>query len=63
MVAEKLRDISTEWQRSSTVKTGIRATLHPSYAILQEKEKKSKQLTLHSFLLSFEPSSWPSSAK
>jgi len=36
---------------------------HPYYEILPEKEKKSKQLTLHSFLTSSEPRPWSSSAK
>jgi hypothetical protein len=51
----------SEWDRSSMVKRDIRAMLHPYYEILQEKKKKSKQLTLHYFLISSEP--WPSSAK
>jgi len=50
MAAEKLCDIDPEWERSSTVKRGIRTLLNPYYEILQEKKKKSKQLTLHSFL-------------
>jgi len=54
--AEKLCDIDPEWERSSTVKRGIRAMLHPYYEILQEK-KKSKQMTLHSFSMSSE--AWP----
>jgi len=37
--------------------------LHPYYEILQEKKKKSKQLTLHSFLMSSEPRPGPSSGK
>ena len=63
MAAEKLCDIDPDWERSSTVKRGIRAVLHPYYEILQEKKKKSKQLMLHSFLMSSEPWPWPSSAK
>ena len=63
MAADKLCDIDPEWERSSTVKTGLRAMLRPYYEILQEKKKKSKQLTLHSFLISSEPRPWPSSAK
>jgi len=35
--------------------------LHPYYEILQEKKKKSKQITLHSFLMSSEPRPGPSS--
>jgi hypothetical protein len=49
MTAEKLCDINPNWERSSTVKRGIRAILHPYYEILQEKKKKSKELTLRSF--------------
>ena len=63
MAPEKLCDIDPDWERSSTVKRGIRAVLHPYYEILQEKKKKSKQLMLHSFLMSSEPWPWPSSAK
>jgi hypothetical protein len=63
MAAEKLCDIDTEWECSSTVKRGITAMLHPHYEILQEKKKKSEQLTFYSFLLSSEPWPWPSSAK
>ena len=63
MGAEKLCDINPEWECSSTVKRGIRAMLHPYYEILQEKQKKSKQLLLHSFLMSSEPRPGPSSAK
>jgi len=37
--------------------------LHPYYEILQEKTNKSKQLTLHSFLMSSEPWPWSSSGK
>jgi len=54
MTAEKLCDIDPEWERSSTVKRGIRTTLHPYYEILPEK-KKSKQVTLRSFSMSSEP--------
>ena len=63
MAAEKLCDIDPDWERSYTVKWGVRAMLHTYYEILQEKKKKSKQLTLKSFLMSSEPRSWPSSAK
>jgi hypothetical protein len=63
MAAEKLCDIDPDWERSSTVKRGIRAMLHPYYEILQEKMKKSKHLTLHSVLVSSEPRAGPSSAK
>jgi len=50
MAAEKLCYIDPDWERSSTVKRGIRTVLYPYYDIMQEKKKKSKQLTLHSFL-------------
>ena len=63
MAAEQLCDIDPDWERSSTVKRDITAMLHPYYEILQEKMKKSKQLTLHSFLMSSEPRPGPSSAK
>jgi len=63
MAAEKLCDIDPDWERSSTVKRGIRAMLHPYYEILQEKKRKSKQLTPHSFFMSSEPQPGPSSAK
>jgi len=63
MASEQLCDIDPDWERSSTVKRDIRAMLHPYYEILQEKKKKSKQLTLHSFFLSSEPRPGPSSAK
>jgi len=65
MAAEKLCDIDHEWEHCCTVKRGIRAMLHLYYEILQEKkkEKKSKQLTLCSFLMSSETWPWPSSAK
>jgi len=63
MAAEKLFEIDPEWECSCTVKRGIRAMLHPCYEILQEKLKKSKQLTLHFFLMSSEPRPGPFSAK
>jgi len=63
MAAEKLCDIDPEWKRSSTVKRGIRAMLHPYYEILREKKKKSKHLMLNSFFMSSELWPWPSSAK
>ena len=63
VATEKLCDIDSDWERSSTVKRGIRAMLHPSYEILQGKKKKSKQLTLPSFLMSSEPQPGPPSAK
>jgi len=63
MAAAKLCDIDPEWERSSTVKRGTTAMLHPYYEILQEKKNKSKQLPLHSFLMSSEPRPWLSSAK
>jgi len=44
-------------------KKGHKAMLHPYYEILQEKKKRSKQLTLHSFLISSEPWLGPPSAK
>ena len=50
MAAEKLCDIDHDWECSSTVKWGIRAMLHSYYEILQEKKKKSKQVTLTFFL-------------
>ena len=40
MAAEKLCDIDPDWERSSTVKRGIRTVLNPYYEILQEKKKK-----------------------
>jgi len=57
MAAEKFCDFNPDWECSSTVKRGIRAMLHPYYEILQEKKKKLKQLTFHSFLMSSGPSS------
>ena len=63
MAAEKLCDINPDWERSSTVKRGTTAMLHPCYEMLQEKKKKSKQLMSHYFLMSFEPWPWPTSAK
>jgi hypothetical protein len=45
------------------VNSGIRAMLHSYYEILQEMEKKSKHLTLHSFFMSSDPQPGPSSAK
>ena len=62
MTAEKLCDIQPDWEYSSKVKRSIRAMLQPYYEILQEK-KKSKQLTLNSFLVSSEPRPGPFSAK
>jgi len=56
-------EIDPEWEGSSTVKRGIRVMLHPYYEILLVKKKKSKQLTLHSFLVSSEPRAGPPSAK
>jgi hypothetical protein len=50
VAAEKLCDLDPDWERSSTLKRSTGAMLHPFYEILQEKKKKSKQLTLHSFL-------------
>jgi len=63
MSAEKLCDIDPDWERSCTVKRGIRAMLHPYYKVLQEEKKKLKQLTLRSFLMSSEPRPEPSTAK
>jgi len=63
MTAEKLCNIYPELEHSSTVKRGKRVMVHPYYEILQEKKKKSKQLTLHSFLMSSEPRPWSFSAK
>jgi len=48
MAAGKLCDIDPDWERRSTLKRGIRSMLHIYYEILQEKKKKSKQLTLNS---------------
>ena len=61
--AEKLYDIDPEWERNSTVKMGIRVMLHAYCEILQVKKEISKQLTLHSFLMSSEPRPGPSAAK
>jgi len=63
MAAENLSDIDPDRERSCTVKRGIRSMLHPYYKIPQENKKKSKQLTLYSFLMSSEPRPGPSSAK
>ena len=63
MAADKLCDIDPNWERKSIVKRGIRAMLHPYYEIWQEKKNKSKQVTLHSFLMFSEPRPRPSSAK
>ena len=63
IAVEKLRDIDPDWERSSTVKGNIRAMLHPYCEILQKKKKKSKQLTLHSFLMSSAPRPGPSPGK
>jgi len=49
MAAEKLCDVDPDWERSCTVKRDIRALLRPYYETLQEKTKKSRELTLHSF--------------
>jgi len=46
---EKLCDIDSVWERRCTIKRGITSMPHPYYEILQEKKKKSKQLTLNSF--------------
>ena len=62
MAAEKLCDIDPNWERSSTVKRGMRVMLHPYYEILQGKKKKSNELTLHAFLMSSEPRPGLSSA-
>jgi len=58
MAAEKLCDTDSEWERNSTIKGA-----HSYYEILQEKEKKSRQLALHSFFMSSEQQPWSSSAK
>ena len=63
MAAQTLCDIDPNWECSSAANRGLRAMLHPYYEILQENEKKSKQLMLHSFLVSSEPWPGPSSAK
>jgi len=39
MAPEKVRDIDPDWERSCTVKRGIRAMLHPFYEIVQENKK------------------------
>jgi hypothetical protein len=39
MAAEKLCDIDPDWERSCTVKRGIRAMLHTYYEIPQEEKK------------------------
>ena len=48
MAAEKLYDVDPDWERSCTVKRGIRAMLHPYCEILKEQKEISKQLTSHS---------------
>ena len=63
LAAGKLCDTDPEWERSFTVKRGLRAMLYPHYKVLQEKKKKLKLLTLHSFLKSYEPRPGPSSTK
>ena len=63
MAAEKLCDVDPDWESSRTVKRDPRAMLPPYYEILQEKMKKSRRLTLHSFLMSSEPRPGPYSAK
>ena len=40
MAAEKLCDVDPDWERSSTVKRGVRAKLNPYYEILEENKKK-----------------------
>jgi hypothetical protein len=40
MAAGKLCDIDPDWERSSTVKRGVRTILYPDYEIMQEKKKK-----------------------
>jgi hypothetical protein len=62
MAEEELCDIDPDWECSPTVKRGIRAMLNLYYEFLQEKKKKSRQLTLQSFWSS-EPQPGPSSAK
>jgi len=52
MAAEKLCDIDLDWERSCTVKRGIRSMLQPYYEIPQEKKQKSKQLKLLYFMMS-----------
>ena len=63
MAAEKLCDIDPDWESSPKVRRSIRVILQTYYEIVQEKKKKSKQSTLHSFLVSSEPRPGPSSAK
>ena len=62
MAAEKFCDVDPDRERSSTVKRDTTAMLH-YYEILQGKKKKLKQLTSHSFLMSYEKRHGPSSAK
>jgi len=50
VAAEKLHDIDPDWERSCTVRRGIRSMLHTYYETLHENTIKSKQLSLHSFL-------------
>ena len=50
MAAEKLCDIDPDWERSSAVKRGITAMLHPYCEILQEKTKKIKTVDVTLFL-------------
>jgi hypothetical protein len=50
MAAEKLCDIEPDWERSPTVKTGVRAMLHPYHEIRQENKKKIKTVYVTFFL-------------
>jgi len=43
MTAGKLCDIDPDWERSFTVKRGIRAMIHPNYEILREKKKNQNR--------------------
>ena len=61
MVAEKLYQPGLGMQLYS--KKGHKSHVAPYYEILLEKKIKSKQLMLHSFLMSSEPRPGPSSAK
>jgi len=50
MAAEEICDVDPDWERSSTVKSGVRGMLYHYYDILQEKKKKSKQVDVTFFL-------------
>jgi len=50
MAVEKSRDVSPDWEHSSTLKRGIIAMLLPYYEILLGKKKISKQIDITFFL-------------